>query len=128
LGNPTVLVNQPNFDATWNALFGDKLKPSPVPGIYASAKAEYSALAAKLAANTQSAIEEYQAVLAQNPNILLAPTLVVDWSAFQSAVAVLNAITPKQSALNNYLAALDSWFAQNNGSETPSPLPAAPVI
>ena len=125
---PNVLVSQPNWTQTWNTLFGDKLSKSPVAALYASGVAELQVLKSTLAGLIDAATADYHAVLAGNPSFLVSPQTVTNWEPLVSAVAVLNGTTAKQNAVNEYDAALSSWYAQNQGKIDPSPMPQPPSI
>lgn len=110
-------------------LFGNHTATSPVPALFSAAQAVVTGITNNLMVVDLAAEAQYQSVLAGNPAILQNPTVVplTVWQELVEATGVLTQINSAQRILAAYALAVNNWYANNQGSLTPTAVPTVPV-
>lgn len=128
-GGPVPTAEQTaEFEIAWQAMFGTKLEQSPVPEMYDNAKTNLRQLQSSVLADYIQAIQSWKQVLASNPDYVNNAMAVTNWRPLLDAVSAVHAVEPKIAALRVYSTLLDEWYANNQGSLTPKPMPAVPSV
>lgn len=122
---PSVLTDVEDL----TGLFGNKQTASPVPALFSAANATISSITANLMLVDLQAEAQYEGVIAANPLILSNPTEVplTVWTQLTQAGSALTAVNALQRTLAAYVLAVNNWYANNQGSTTPSAVPAVPT-